>query len=63
MGGSETIDFAASARIAREIKTLVEAGVEVGVTIGAGNVWRGRSSGGMDRNRADEMGMLATAIN
>ena len=38
MGGSETIDFAASARIAREIKTLVEAGVEVGVTIGAGNV-------------------------
>lgn len=61
MGGSETIDFAASARIAREIKTLVEAGVEVGVTIGAGNVWRGRSSGGMDRNRADEMGMLATA--
>ena len=63
MGGSETIDFAASARIAREIKTLVEAGVEVGVTIGAGYVWRGRSSGGMDRNRADEMGMLATAIN
>jgi len=59
MGGGKTIDFAAVAAIAREIKTLVEAGVEVGVTIGAGNIWRGRSGGSMDRNRADQMGMLA----
>ena len=59
MGGGKTIDFAAVAAIAREIKTLVEAGVEVGVTIGAGNIWRGRSGGNMDRNRADQMGMLA----
>ena len=63
MGGGKTIDFAAVAAIAREIKTLVEAGVEVGVTIGAGNIWRGRSGGSMDRNRADQMGMLATTIN
>ena len=63
MGGDKTIDFAAVAAITREIKTLVEAGVEVGVTIGAGNIWRGRSGGSMDRNRADQMGMLATTIN
>ena len=63
MGGGKTIDFAAVTAIAREIKTLVEAGVEVGVTIGAGNIWRGRSGGSMDRNRADQMGMLATTIN
>ena len=38
-------------------------GVEIGVVVGGGNFWRGRSSGEMDRTRADHMGMLATMIN
>lgn len=63
MGGSDTVDFEAVERIAADIKTLNDAGVQVGVTIGGGNIWRGRSAGDMDRNKADQMGMLATAIN
>ena len=38
-------------------------GVEVGIIVGAGNIWRGKQGGGMDRVRADSMGMLATTIN
>ena len=38
-------------------------GVEVAIVVGGGNFWRGRSSGKMDRTRADHMGMLATSIN
>ena len=38
-------------------------GVEIGVVVGGGNFWRGRSSGEMNRSRADSMGMLATVIN
>ena len=38
-------------------------GVEIGIVVGGGNFWRGRSSGEMDRTRADHMGMLATVIN
>lgn len=45
------------------IKKCVEAGVEVGIVVGGGNFWRGRSSENMDRARADHMGMLATTIN
>ena len=63
MGGSDTVDFEAVERIAADIKTLNDAGVQVGVTIGGGNIWRGRSAGDMDRNKADQMGMLATVIN
>ena len=61
--GRDTVDFDAVERIAGEIQTLNDAGVQVGVTIGGGNIWRGRSAGEMDRNKADQMGMLATAIN
>lgn len=52
-------------RLAREIKTVCEAGVEVSVVVGGGNIWRGLkgSAGGMDRTSADYMGMLATVIN
>ena len=49
--------------IAKVIKKCVEAGDEVGVIVGAGNIWRGRQGVNMDRVRADHMGMLATAIN
>jgi uridylate kinase len=57
------IDFDMVHRIASEIKEVVEMGVEVGIVVGAGNIWRGRNGGGMDRTTADYMGMLATCIN
>lgn len=57
------IDFDTVLSFCEPIKKLVEAGVQVGIVVGGGNFWRGRSSGDMDRTRADHMGMLATAIN
>ena len=56
-------DFDVVGRIAREVKTLVDMDVEVGLVVGGGNIWRGRSGEGMDRTTADHMGMLATCIN
>ena len=56
-------DFEVVGRIAREVKTLVDMGVEVGLVVGGGNIWRGRTGEGMDRTSADHMGMLATCIN
>ena len=47
----------------KSIKKCVDAGVQVGIVVGGGNFWRGRSSGAMDRTRADHIGMLATAMN
>ncbi|MDE6784722.1 MAG: UMP kinase [Ruminococcus sp.] len=49
--------------ICRSIKKVVDEGVQVAVVVGGGNFWRGRSSGTMDRTRADHIGMLATAMN
>ncbi|HPZ70613.1 MAG TPA: UMP kinase [Peptococcaceae bacterium] len=51
--------------IARQVKEVVEAGVEIAIVVGGGNIWRGvsGSAGGMDRATADYMGMLATVIN
>ncbi len=51
--------------IAQEIKQVVDLGVQVGVVIGGGNIFRGltASAQGMDRAAADQMGMLATVIN
>ncbi len=49
--------------ICKSIKKCADAGVQLGIVVGGGNFWRGRSSGGMDRTRADHMGMLATTIN
>lgn len=53
------------AYVAREIKEIVEMGVEPGIVIGAGNIFRGvaGASKGMDRATADNMGMLATVMN
>ena len=62
-GDDGILDFDAMTRVCEVIKTAVSEGVEVTVVIGAGNIWRGRSSGSMDRVKADNMGMLATAIN
>ena len=49
--------------IAQVVKKCVDQGVEIGVVVGAGNIWRGRQGVNMDRVRADHMGMLATVIN
>mgnify|MGYP005809973431 CR=1 FL=1 len=57
------LDFDTVLRICREIKTCVDAGTEIAIVVGGGNFWRGRSSGQMDRTRADHMGMLATTLN
>lgn len=57
------IDFEICRRIAREIKELTDNGLEVGIVVGGGNIWRGRAGRGMDRTTADHMGMLATCIN
>ncbi len=48
---------------ANMLKTVLGKGVQIGVVVGGGNIMRGRSAEGMERNRADHMGMLATAIN
>lgn len=57
------IDFDTVYRYCEPIKKCVDAGIQVAVVVGGGNFWRGRSSGKMDRTRADHMGMLATVIN
>jgi len=49
--------------ISDKIKDAWKMGVEIGIVVGGGNFWRGRSSTGMDRTTADHMGMLATVIN
>lgn len=49
--------------IARQVKAIVEKGIDVGVVIGGGNYWRGRSNNNIDRTKADQIGMLATIMN
>lgn len=49
--------------ICRQILNLQKLGVQIGIVVGGGNFWRGRSSGAMDRTRADHIGMLATTMN
>ena len=49
--------------VARQVKISVDAGVQVGVVIGGGNFWRGRTSEAIDRTKADQIGMLATVMN
>lgn len=57
------IDFDTVMTFCKPVKELVDMGVQVAIVVGGGNFWRGRSSGSMDRTRADHMGMLATVIN
>lgn len=49
--------------VAKQIKNMADSGVETAIVIGGGNFWRGRTSGGMDRTKADQIGMLATVMN
>lgn len=60
---STGLDFDTVLRICAAVKECADMGVQIGVVVGGGNFWRGRSSGKMDRTRADHMGMLATSIN
>lgn len=57
------IDFDTVLKICKPIQECADMGVQIGIVVGGGNFWRGRSSGKMDRTRADHMGMLATTIN
>ena len=50
-------------KVAAQIAEVVKGGVQVGVVIGGGNFWRGRTSENMDRTKADQIGMLATVMN
>ena len=56
-------DEATVLEIARQVKAVHDDGAEIGVVIGGGNFWRGRTSENMDRTKADQIGMLATIIN
>jgi uridylate kinase len=57
------INTDATALIARQLAEIVDLGVQPAVVVGGGNIWRGRQAPGIDRNRADYMGMLATVMN
>ena len=57
------LDFDYIMEIAEVIKKCLAKGVEIGIIVGAGNIWRGRSGENMDRVKADHMGMIATCIN
>ena len=49
--------------VAKQVKQLSEQGKEIGIVIGGGNFWRGRTSETIDRTKADQIGMLATVMN
>ncbi len=57
------LDLPTISNICASIKKCVDVGCEIGIVVGGGNFWRGRSSENMDRARADHIGMLATAMN
>ena len=56
-------DFDTISRVADQVIEVANMGVEIGIIVGGGNIWRGRRGVGMDRTTADHMGMLATVIN
>ena len=56
-------DEATVLEVAGQIKTIVGEGIQTGIVIGGGNFWRGRTSETIDRNKADQIGMLATIMN
>ncbi len=49
--------------VAKQVKEVVDSGVQVAIVIGGGNFWRGRTSENMERTKADQIGMLATVMN
>lgn len=57
------LDYPTVVDICKNIKDAHDLGVEIAIVVGGGNFWRGRSSGDMERTRADQIGMLATTMN
>ncbi len=62
-GQGHGFDFDVINSICSAVKKVSDLGVEIGLVVGGGNFWRGRSGGSMDRTRADHIGMLATVMN
>ena len=62
-GADGILNFDFISSVAMTLKKCIDSGVQIGVIVGAGNIWRGRQGVSMDRVRSDSMGMLATAIN
>ncbi len=56
-------DEATCLNVAKQVKEVVDQGIQVGIVIGGGNFWRGRTSETIDRTKADQIGMLATVMN
>ncbi|MBQ7677827.1 MAG: UMP kinase [Lachnospiraceae bacterium] len=56
-------DEATCIRVAKQVKALIDDGIETAIVIGGGNFWRGRTSETIDRTKADQIGMLATVMN
>ena len=56
-------DEATVIEVAKQIKTIAAEGLQIGIVIGGGNFWRGRTSETIDRTKADQIGMLATVMN
>ena len=65
MPGAEKkgFDEATVIAVAKQIRAVAEEGTQVGIVIGGGNFWRGRTSETINRNKADQIGMLATVMN
>ena len=57
------LDLPTIMNICKSVKRCYDAGIEIGIVVGGGNFWRGRSSENMDRVTADHIGMLATTMN
>jgi uridylate kinase len=57
------ISDASTGLVARQLAEVVDIGIQPAVVVGGGNIWRGRQAPGIERNRADYMGMLATIMN
>lgn len=62
-GNNENINNKSVTALAEQIKQIVATGVELGIVVGGGNIWRGRAIDSMDRATADYIGMLATVMN
>ena len=56
-------DEATCIKVAKQVKIVLEGGIQAGIVIGGGNFWRGRTSENIDRAKSDQIGMLATVMN
>ncbi len=57
------LDYPSIVEVCKDIKAAADLGAEIAIVVGGGNFWRGRTSGDMERTRADQIGMLATVMN